>query len=122
MDKETKKHILNVLRYGTTSWHLRRKCLIEGRRRLKVGELKSGRGKFVYVYQCTRCKEWFREEEIEIDHIDEVGSFNGDWNDYVNRMYCSLDNLQRLCIKCHLVKTTANASLRFERKNKGDGK
>jgi hypothetical protein len=118
MDKETQKHILNVLRHGTITWHIRKKCLKNGRKLKRVGEYKNGKQKFLYIYQCNKCKDWFREEEIEIDHIEEVGSFTGDWNEYVNRMYCSLENLQKMCIKCHLSKTTANASLRYERKKK----
>lgn len=121
MDKKTVKHILNVLRQGTITWYGRRACLIEGRRREQIATtLKNRKPIYNWKYQCASCKEWFREEQIEIDHIEEVGSFTGNFDDYVKRMYCDLSNLQKLCIKCHTRKTSGNASMRFQRKRRDD--
>ena len=58
---------------------------------------------------------------IEVDHVVEIGSFTGDWNEYINKMFCddNLENLQALCVPCHSLKSTAgNATLRYQRKAK----
>jgi hypothetical protein len=117
VDRKTEKHILNVLRRGTISWRGRRECLVEGRVREIIGHtIKNRRPIYNYKYQCNKCEQWFREEDIEIDHIEEVGSFSGDFNDYIAKLYCAQDNLQKLCISCHSIKTIGNARLRYSRK------
>jgi 5-methylcytosine-specific restriction endonuclease McrA len=117
MDKKTQKHILNVLRQGTITWHGRRQCLIEGRVREVVAlTLKNRKPIYNYKYQCNYCKEWFREEDIEIDHIEEVGTFTGCFDEHIKRLYCGPENLQKLCIRCHSKKTVGNAKLRYKRK------
>lgn len=118
MDKKTEKHILNILRQGTLTWHVRREVLIKHRRKRYLGQWKNGREKSVWEYKCHCCNGYFREEEMEVDHIDEVGSFNGNFDDYVRRMFCDITNLQGLCIPCHKVKTSNfNAKLKYKRKS-----
>jgi len=116
MDKNDIDYVLNVLREATIRWEGRRECLIENRKKKKIGKYKNGNDIEVYVYQCAHCKEWFREDQIEIDHIVEVGPYKGDLLDWTNRLY-DRNNLQKLCIKCHSIKTSKyNASLRYVRK------
>lgn len=117
MERKTIKHILNILRQGTVTWHGRNECLKRSRQKFKVGEFKNGKNKLVYFYQCNKCCDWFRDFEVEVDHIKEVGSFNGNFDDYVRRMYCDQENLQVLCVGCHKVKTSGFvAKEKFTRK------
>lgn len=96
---------MNILRQGTVAWSGRNLCLKKSRERFEVGVYKNGNPRYLFKYKCATCKEWYRDFEVEVDHIDEVGSFNGSFDDYIKRMYCEQDNLQTLCCNCHLLKT-----------------
>jgi hypothetical protein len=73
-------------------------------------------------YKCNHCKRWCRRKTVQVDHIVPVldpvvgfpqsctfqdkencsGTNNAcgeDWTTYVNRLFCSVDNLQVLCKK-----------------------
>lgn len=121
LDKETIEYVINTLRRGTITWEGRTKCLNRGRRKRPTGEFfKNGKEKTLWERDCDLCGEWIllKDDLLQVDHIDEVGPFKGDWNLFIPRMYCSQDNLQALCFSCHAKKTSAfNASLRFERKS-----
>lgn len=86
-------------------------------------------------YQCAHCKEWYRGTHIAVDHILPVinpeTSFV-DWNNFIERLDCSEDNLQILCsytnvdedtkkeygrYSCHYFKTQAERKLAKEFKN-----
>ena len=45
-----------------------------------------------------------RVENVHVDHIEPVGSYK-DWNTYIEKLFCSEDNLQILCLACHKEKT-----------------
>ena len=60
-----------------------------------------------YEYQCAKCKQWWKAKEVEIDHIKEIGSLK-DFSDlprFTRRLFCSVADLQVLCIPCHRKKT-----------------
>jgi hypothetical protein len=119
LSKEEIKHIVNVLRKGTTVWKGRTDCLKKSRRRVVTGQYKNGSAKTRWEYKCAACKEYFRANEVEVDHIEEVGPFLGDWGAFILRMYCGPENLQVMCVGCHSRKTSGfNATLRFQRKAK----
>lgn len=118
MDKNTEKHILNILRQGTITWHGRSTCINKYSKKLNVGKYKNGKIKFKKVTQCQNCKDWFSPSDIEVDHIEEIGPFKGNFDEYIKKMYCSQDNLQPLCIKCHQRKSSRfNSTLTFKRKS-----
>ena len=113
MDKKTTEYILNILRRGTITWHVRTQCLNRGRYKVDIG------GRKVWARDCDGCGDMHlqKNNDLEVDHIVEVGPFEGDFDKIVRRMYCSLDNLQALCFSCHRRKTNSfNAALRFSRK------
>lgn len=117
MERKTEIYIMNILRQGTVAWEGRSECLKSNRKKFKVGVFQNGKDKEVYHYHCAHCEEWFRDYEVEVDHIDEVGGFNGNWDDWINRMYCDQSNLQVLCIGCHALKTKGFiAKYKFKRK------
>lgn len=60
-----------------------------------------------FEYQCTKCKQWFAEKNISIDHIVPVGSLNcaDDLPGFVERLFCEVEGLQCLCNSCHDEKT-----------------
>lgn len=58
--------------------------------------------------------------KINVDHIDPVIPLNGftnkvwDWNEFIDRMFCSSDKLQVLCIECHDNKTDEENKTRLQ--------
>ena len=104
MDKKVVNTIISKLR-TISMWSeerkmVRNRCKVKG----KVGKFKNGKDKIRLLgYKCEHCSDIV--DKIDVDHVIEIGSFSGDWNDYIARLFCSLDNLQGLCKKCHKQKT-----------------
>lgn len=73
-------------------------------------------------YKCASCKEVVpltvdKKKNVFVDHIEPVVSPSEgfkDWDTYINKMFCEMENLQVLCKDCHDAKT---AEERLERKN-----
>ena len=75
-----------------------------------VSRAKVGRS----MYQCEKCKvikKW--SKNFDVDHIKPIGpspysrndkDLRG-WDDWLNALFCSADNLQVLCKECHKGKT-----------------
>lgn len=117
MDDRTIKHIMNVLRQGTIAWQGRKDALKNSRKKFKKGKYKNGNIRYIYYYQCAECNDWFRDYEVEVDHIVEIDGFKGSWDDFISRMY-NPKNLQVLCGPCHQVKTSSFMALKqFKRKS-----
>ena len=67
-------------------------------------------------YTCKGCKKEFPAKDVQVDHIDPVVCPKAgfvDWNTFVDRLFCGVENLQILCTTCHDKKT---AKERGERK------
>jgi hypothetical protein len=60
-----------------------------------------------FEYQCNKCKGWFAEKLVNIDHIKPAGTLTcaNDLPSFVERLFCEQDNLQCLCETCHNAKT-----------------
>ena len=62
-----------------------------------------------------------RTKNIYVDHIQPIvdptlGFTN--WNDFILRLYCEIDNLQILCRECHKKKSDEETLLAKERRKK----
>lgn len=115
------KFVMNLLRQGSIKWRGRTECLRKARKKVLVGYTKDGKPKYKYHWQCAKCRKWFRQEkQMEVDHIVEIGSFCGDWNIQIPKILTEAENLQALCIGCHMIKTKQYNSARvmYERKKK----
>lgn len=68
---------------------------------------KNCTGRQKYEYKCNECKKWFKDKEVEVDHLVEAGSLTcaDDLAGFVERLFCEIDGLQVLCKKCHNKKT-----------------
>jgi 5-methylcytosine-specific restriction endonuclease McrA len=71
-----------------------------------------------FEYQCNQCKGWFPDKKINVDHICPAGSLNSaqDLPDFIERLFCEVDNLQVLCETCHNVKTKSEKDAKETRK------
>lgn len=69
-----------------------------------------------FEYQCNQCKDWFPDKKINVDHICPAGSLKSaqDLPDFIERLFCEVDNLQVLCVTCHDKKT------KHEKENKSN--
>jgi Zn-finger protein len=103
--------IYNLLRQGTVKWEGRAECLRLARKKVFMRRSIKGSPVYKYFWQCADCKKWHRNEaEMEVDHIVEiggVGSWKGDWNEMISKIYPRpiSDCLQALCLWCHQKKT-----------------
>jgi 5-methylcytosine-specific restriction endonuclease McrA len=58
-------------------------------------------------YQCAKCKKWFVQGKIQVDHIVACGSLRSmdDLPGFIERLFTTEDGYQVLCKPCHRVKT-----------------
>jgi hypothetical protein len=94
--------IRSALRQKSRWWKPISMCKLNARRLYK-GPNKRQK----YEYQCKKCKGWFPEKQINVDHVKPAGSLNSaqDLPGFVERLFCEQDNLQCLCLNCHDIKT-----------------
>lgn len=67
-----------------------------------------------YEYKCAECTQWFKGNEVQVDHIKPAGSLKEytDIPQFVENLFCEVDNLQLLCKECHKAKTAAERRAR----------
>jgi len=60
-----------------------------------------------YEYQCNKCKQYFPDKQIQVDHIFPAGRLAAfdDLPGFVKRLFIEEDGLQVLCTDCHNNKT-----------------
>ena len=107
--------IRSALRQKSRWWKPISVCKLNARRDYK-GVSKRQK----YEYQCKKCKKWYPEKQVNVDHVLPAGSLNcaDDLPGFVERLFCEQDNLQVLCVSCHDKKTLKEKQL----KNKTNGK
>ncbi len=117
--------LMEALRKISIKWDGRAECLRNARKLVGEGKHKNGKSKKKYHWQCNKCRRWARNEnEMEVDHIFEIGAFKGDWNEFLCRHFPRpVDKfLQALCRSCHLKKTNAYnaANTKWKRKKEDE--
>lgn len=97
--------ITSVLRGGYRRWPPKHEVLKEA---LVGKEVNQRTKRMSNHYKCNKCKKVFPTKEVQVDHIEPivnptVGFVS--WDDFINNLYCEVDNLQVLCVTCHKKKT-----------------
>lgn len=94
--------IRSALRQKSRWWKPIAQAKLNARRKYK-GPNKRQR----WEYCCNKCKAWFPEKKINVDHITPAGQLSdfADLAGFVKRLFCEVDGLQVLCEKCHDAKT-----------------
>lgn len=113
--------IIKALRNCSLKTSARKMALRRARRKVLVGKTKDGRDKWKYHWTCASCRKWSEnEKEFQVDHIIEIGSFGGSWDDFILKLFFEPENQQVLCSPCHMKKTVAynSAHVKFKRKKK----
>lgn len=61
------------------------------------------------VYTCRKCLELHTQKNVQVDHIEPIGSTpelaNEEWGTWIAKLFVSFDRLQVLCLTCHKAKT-----------------
>lgn len=75
---------------------------VKARCRVKIG-----------VYRCEKCRKL--TDHVDIDHkipaVDPVLGWQG-YNIFIERLFCSVDNLWGLCLRCHDRKSEGEMKIR----------
>lgn len=89
--------------------------------RVRVGEYKNGKDKFVYMFKCEQCGAVV--DKIEVDHIEpRIDPEKGyeDIRTWIYRTFVSADKLKGKCKPCHSSKTVAENAVRRKVKREAD--
>lgn len=82
-------------------WPARSEAWKTGRR---ISQLADKRTKF--EHQCKKCKGWFKQKDIQMDHIVPKGRYSREtFFVWLERLFCDTTGFQKLCVPCHLTKT-----------------
>lgn len=94
--------IRSALRQKNRWWKPITQCKQNAKRPYKGG---NKRQKF--EYQCNKCKKWFPDKQINVDHVLPAGELNkaDDLPGFVERLFVEVEGLQTLCLDCHNEKT-----------------
>lgn len=107
-----KSFITSVLRAGYRKWPPRFEALAKAKCGRKINKAS---GRMAEHYKCAGCKKEFPAKDVQVDHKDpvvdpKVGFI--DWNTFIDRLFCGVENLQILCSSCHDKKTKKETSVR----------
>ena len=60
-----------------------------------------------FEYRCAECKKWYKQKDVQVDHIVSAGKLTeyDDLPEFVEKLFCSTDELCVLCKTCHQEKT-----------------
>lgn len=96
--------VKSVLRAGSRKWPPKYEVLNEAKCGKKINEAS---GRLAEHYLCAGCDNSFPAKSVVVDHIEPVVPVSGflSWDGVIHRLFCSKENLQVLCTKCHKIKT-----------------
>ena len=99
----------SALRQKSRWWKPIAECKKLARR---VSKSKNNRQK--WEYQCKKCRQWYKSDQVNVDHIEQAGSLRSyeDLPRFVETLFCEQDNLQVLCKSCHDEKTKLEIQLK----------
>lgn len=82
------------------------KPVAEAKKRARI-PYKGPNKRLKWVYVCANCKNQFKGNEVNVDHIIPAGTLKcyDDLPGFVERLFCEADGLQVLCNPCHNKKT-----------------
>ena len=99
-----KSFITSVLRSGSRRWPPKYEVLANAYTETKIN---PASGRLAKHFKCAICGGTFTSTNVEVDHINPIIGSRGftTWDDFIERLYCSIENLQVLCTPCHKEKT-----------------
>jgi DNA-directed RNA polymerase subunit RPC12/RpoP len=69
----------------------------------------TGQGRTRFNYKCSKCEGYFKQKEVEVDHIVAAGKLNSfeDIGGFCERLFVSKEKLRVVCKPCHKKITAA---------------
>lgn len=118
MMSELRKEALNRAR--TSVLKIKKDGTVQQRLCKKTGKMVP---MYTHTYTCEKCiRHGLTKQDAKVDHISpvqpydiqakEIGSAKFSLGAYVDRLWCSLDNLWVLCKTCHDQKTALEKKIR----------
>lgn len=106
-EQRLKTFLVPKLRRISRMWTDKIEARKLARREVEIGKTKKGAPKFKVMYECQKCFKLKDKHETQMDHIDPVVGIKGftNWEDYINRLFCGIENFMCLCEQCHSEKT-----------------
>lgn len=103
------------LRSKWSRWPAKYATLAEAKRNYKGS---NARQKF--EYKCAKCKKWYIQKEVSVDHIEPVGTLRSfeDLPAFCQKLFVGPDKLQVLCSTCHNKKTKEETAERKKNNKK----
>lgn len=93
--------ITSLLRSGSRRWGPKFQALANAK---TVKRIDPASGRLAQHFRCNCCGGEFPTKFVQVDHI--VPMRKGmTWDDFINELFCEIDNLQVLCLDCHKIKT-----------------
>ena len=77
------------------------------------------------VYQCNQCKRPLKIKELHVDHINPVKDprkVKVTLLQFIQSLFCDVENLQVLCKECHEVKSAKENTVRRKTRGKNGTK
>lgn len=96
--------IRSSIRKASMYWKPLQECKLQARR-----PSKSSNKRQKWEYNCNHCNKWFKDGDVQVDHIVDAGSLKSaeDLKGFVERCFVEAGGYQVLCKPCHQIKTNA---------------
>ena len=111
--------ITNALRAATRKWPPKYETLNDAKTEKKINPKTKRLGQH---YLCNACGNDSPSRDVQVDHIEPVvdpSTGVQSWDIFIDRLFCSRDNLQVLCTACHKLKTSEeNLQSKLKRQSK----
>lgn len=80
----------------------------------------SSNKRLKYEFQCNKCKDWYPQKQVSVDHIIPAGTLRDfeDLPEFCRRLFVSIEELQVLCTVCHHKKSALERAARSKNKDK----
>lgn len=107
-EREFVAYILSGLRRLTKYWKPKLSAMLEARRVYSGSDKRTK-----WEFQCCICKKWFKQKDIEVDHIVPCGGLGGiqDIPRWVELAFVEQGGYQVLDKECHRIKTNTERLL-----------
>ena len=101
--------VRSALRSAFRKWPPKWEAVADAKRVVPEEERKRRNIRHRYEYQCAECNKYYTNSQVEVDHIEPVGSLKtyDDLPKFVERMFCSKAGLRVVCKQCHRSITNA---------------
>lgn len=115
-EAQFRSFIRSLLRRGSVRWSPRAKIVSDA---FVENGVNPDTGRRCKLHRCSSCSALVAKKDMVADHIipvvDPVMGFTN-WDDFIHRLFCEMDNLQAICKVCHAAKTKDERAVRTKSK------